>query len=169
MTKGSEWGSTKCGKMVPFIAKFEQKRVKDWAKTEWEKEFFLPLSSCLLFVPFPRSLISWVAPLSSPPWLSARPEQSLGILEFPLCSCSWLTYLFNYFTVCLLFKRNLLFFSFCPPFQNTSFSCRVWAAGPNGCDQHLWSAMTPLKGLVLGEAAACVYQHGQRLHHSLLL
>lgn len=62
-----------------------------------------PLSS---FIPFPESLISAAAPWSSPPWLSARPEQSLGILEFPLCSRSWLTYLFNYFTVCLLFKRR---------------------------------------------------------------
>lgn len=106
MTKLFEWGSTKCGKMVPFITNLKQKRVKDWAKREWEKEIFLLLSSCLLFVPFPESLISWVAPLSSPPWLSARPERSLGISEFPLCSCSWLTYLFNYFTVCLLFKRR---------------------------------------------------------------
>lgn len=90
-----------------FKHKFKAERRERLSKErEWEKEISLLLSSCLLFVPFPRSLISWVAPLSSPPWLSARPEQSLGILEFPLCSCSWLTYLFNYFTVCLLFKRR---------------------------------------------------------------
>lgn len=135
-----------------------------------KKDIFLLLSSCLLFVPFPRSLISWVAPLSRPPWLSARPEQSLGILEFPLCSWSWLTYLFNYFTVCLLFKRRgpCCFFPSALLFK-TSFSCRVRAARPNGCDQHLWSAMTPSKGLVLGKAAVCVYRHRQRLHHSLFL
>lgn len=83
-----------------FQYKFKAEKSERLSK----KEIFLLLSSCLFFVPFLRSLISWVAPLSSPPWLSARPEQSLGILEFPLCSCPWLTYLFNYFTVCLLFK-----------------------------------------------------------------
>lgn len=72
---------------------------------EWEKEIFLLISLLSsFFVPFPRSWISCVVPLSSPPWLSARPEPSLGILGLPLCSCSWLTYLFNYFTVCLLSK-----------------------------------------------------------------
>lgn len=100
MTKRFQWGSTKCGKLSLFNTNLKQKKSERLSK----KEIFLLLSSCLFFVPFLRSLISWVAPLSSPPWLSARPEQSLGILEFPLCSCPWLTYLFNYFTVCLLFK-----------------------------------------------------------------
>lgn len=135
--------------MVPSITHLQQKRVKDWAKRDFSAPFLLS-SSFFFSFSFPRSLISWVAPLSSPPWLSARPEQSLGILEVPLCSCSWLTYLFNYFTVCLLFKwrGSCCFFSFCPLFQNTSFSCWVQAAGPNGWNQHLWSALTPSKGLV---------------------
>lgn len=138
--------------MVPFIPNFKPQRVKEWAKREREKEIFLLLSSCLLFVPIPRSLISWVAPLSSSPWLSAQPAQSLGISEFPLCSCSWLTYLFNYFTVCLLFKRRgpCCFFPSALLFKTQSFHVGSWLPGPNGCDQHLWSAMTPSKGLVLG-------------------
>lgn len=86
-----------------FHHRFEAKRVKGWAKRQREMRFSW-LFSPVFFFPFPRSLISRVAPLSSPPWLSARPERSLGIFEVPLCPCSWLTYLFNYFTVCLLFK-----------------------------------------------------------------
>lgn len=151
-----------------FYPKFTVEKIERLSKERQRKKDFsnpLLLSS---FFPFPRSLISWVAPLSSPPCLSARPEQSLGILEVPLCSCSWLTYLFNYFTVCLLFKwrGSCYFFSFCPLFQNTSFSCWVWAAGPNGCKQHLWSAMTlPSKGLVLDKTVCISKDKGCITHY----
>lgn len=71
---------------------------------ELEKEIFLALSLLSSFCSFSQVFNFASCPLSSPPWLSARPGQSLGILEFLLSSFSWLTYLFNYFTVCLLFK-----------------------------------------------------------------
>lgn len=80
--------------------------MKDGAEKEREKEIFLLPFPPVFFYSFSQVFNFLGCPLSSPPWLSARPEQSLGILEFPLCSCSWLTYLFNYFTVCLLFKRR---------------------------------------------------------------
>lgn len=89
-----------------FHHKFKVEKSERLSKETARKGDFSAPFLLSSFCSFPRSLISWVAPLSSPPWLSAWPEQSLGILEFPLCSCSWLTYLFNYFTVCLLFKRR---------------------------------------------------------------
>lgn len=105
MTEHFQWSSTKCGKKGLFSTYLNWGKSKRPREKEWEKEIFLLISLLSsFFVPFPKSWISWVAPLSSPPWLSARPEPSLGILGFPLCSCSWLTYLFNYFTVCLLSK-----------------------------------------------------------------
>lgn len=106
MSERFQWSSTKCGKKRSFQHIFKVgKKSKRLREKQWEKEIFLLISLLSsFFVPFPRSWISWVVPLSSPPWLSARPEPSLGILGFPLCSCSWLTYLFNYFTVSLLSK-----------------------------------------------------------------
>lgn len=100
-----QWSSTKCGKKGRFGTYLElEKKQKTEEKGAKKRKFPAHFPPVFFFVPFPRSWISWVAPLSSPPWLSARPEPSLGILGFPLCSCSWLTYLFNYFTVCLLSK-----------------------------------------------------------------
>lgn len=78
--------------------------MKDRGKRSEKKRFSCSFPSCLLFCSFSQVLNFLGCPLSSPPWLSARPEPSLGILGFLLCSCSWLTYLFNYFTVCLLSK-----------------------------------------------------------------
>lgn len=99
-------GLCKVWKNSSFHHKFKAEKNERLSKKRVRKRDFSALFLLSSFCSFPRSLISWVAPLSSPPWLSAWPEQSLGILEFPLCSCSWLTYLFNYFTVCLLFKRR---------------------------------------------------------------
>lgn len=68
------------------------------------------------------SLISWVAPFSSPPWPGARPGESLGIWALLLGACSWLTYLFNYFTVSLPFKwRGPCFFFSALLFKTQAF------------------------------------------------